>query len=116
MLRRACLYPRCRNMAAPGGSYCDPHLLPRQRAKSLKRNAQRRNGNDAARRLRRQVNTDEGATCGRCLQHFPATFIEVDHLVPLADGGRDVEGNVWALCKDCHRSKTTAETQRRARG
>ena len=118
MLRRSCLYPRCRNLAAPGGTYCDPHYLPRARVKDRAHTARRKaaGGNGAARRLRSWVNTQGEACCGRCLQLFAASALDVDHLVPLADGGMDVESNVWPLCKECHISKTRAETSRRAAG
>jgi 5-methylcytosine-specific restriction protein A len=35
-----------------------------------------------------------------------------DHVVPLAEGGRDEETNVQAICMDCHREKTERESQR----
>ena len=42
-------------------------------------------------------------TCG--LFPIPPTF-EVDHIVELQDGGRDVAENLQALCVSCHRDKT----------
>lgn len=41
---------------------------------------------------------------------------EVDHKVPLWDGGTDDEDNKWLLCRPCHEEKTAAEATRRARG
>jgi 5-methylcytosine-specific restriction protein A len=38
-----------------------------------------------------------------------------DHVVPLAEGGRDDDSNIQPLCEDCHRSKTQREAAR-ARG
>ncbi len=41
---------------------------------------------------------------------------EVDHVVPLWDGGRDDESNYQSLCVPCHKAKTAGEAARRARG
>jgi 5-methylcytosine-specific restriction enzyme A len=51
-------------------------------------------------------------TCRQCGER--AT--EVDHVTPLADGGRDIDSNKQALCEPCHTNKTQAEAaQARAR-
>jgi 5-methylcytosine-specific restriction enzyme A len=39
-----------------------------------------------------------------------------DHIVPLGEGGLDVESNTQALCAKCHDAKTQAEAIDRARG
>ena len=44
--------------------------------------------------------------CARCGQR--AT--EVDHKQPRHLGGSDAPGNLQALCADCHRVKTAAES------
>lgn len=41
---------------------------------------------------------------------------EVDHRLPLIDGGGEDEGNLWGLCHDCHADKTAREASRRAQG
>ena len=35
-----------------------------------------------------------------------------DHIVPLAEGGRDTDDNTQALCEACSDTKTAAESQR----
>jgi 5-methylcytosine-specific restriction protein A len=45
-----------------------------------------------------------------------AVATERDHIVPLWAGGLDVESNVQALCVDCHKIKTAAESRVRYRG
>ncbi|MBM7770641.1 5-methylcytosine-specific restriction endonuclease McrA [Actinokineospora baliensis] len=35
--------------------------------------------------------------------------MDVDHVVPLRDGGLDVPDNVRALCRPCHAVKTAEE-------
>lgn len=37
---------------------------------------------------------------------------EVDHIVPLSEGGSDDRSNKQGICKDCHRAKTAAESAR----
>lgn len=40
-----------------------------------------------------------------------------DHVVPLAEGGQDDDGNTQGLCDDCHEAKSLAERLRgRQRG
>ena len=45
-----------------------------------------------------------------------AAAMHVDHVVPLADGGPDVEANMQSLCIPCHKMKTNRENARRAAG
>lgn len=50
----------------------------------------------------------ETATGLRCV-------LDVDHIVRLVDGGTDDRANLQALCKSCHRLKTSFERTRGAR-
>jgi 5-methylcytosine-specific restriction protein A len=47
---------------------------------------------------------------GRCLRCgwalTPGTRWEVDHVIPLALGGRDASDNMQVLCSPCHGGKT----------
>jgi 5-methylcytosine-specific restriction protein A len=38
---------------------------------------------------------------------------ELDHIIPLSDGGDDTEDNYQGLCKPCHKAKTKQENKRR---
>lgn len=40
---------------------------------------------------------------------------EVDHIIPLAEGGTDDERNLRAINHDCHEKKTRAEAKRAKR-
>ena len=40
---------------------------------------------------------------------------QADHVVPLAEGGKDVPENLQRLCQPCHKAKTTNQARRRAR-
>ncbi|HEY2030030.1 MAG TPA: HNH endonuclease [Myxococcales bacterium] len=43
--------------------------------------------------------------CAYCGNRFPAGQLTMDHVVPVARGGRSVKGNVVASCKDCNNRK-----------
>ncbi|WP_326811566.1 HNH endonuclease signature motif containing protein [Streptomyces scopuliridis] len=49
------------------------------------------------------------ASCDWCLNDFPASGVDVDHVRPLSLGGEDVDGNVQVLCRRCHGLKTRTE-------
>jgi len=62
--------------------------------------------------LRRRL-FDEQPLCVSCLElgrTEPATIR--DHIVPLAEGGLDLEANTQALCAACHDRKSALETKR----
>jgi 5-methylcytosine-specific restriction endonuclease McrA len=48
--------------------------------------------------------------CGRVVSGHEAN---VDHIVPLEDGGSDRDDNLQTLCRSCHGTKTHAEQRRR---
>lgn len=51
--------------------------------------------------------------CDECQEaQFPRVADEVDHIVPLSQGGTDDPSNLRAIHHDCHKAKT----QREARG
>jgi 5-methylcytosine-specific restriction enzyme A len=50
------------------------------------------------RRLQRGV-------CAYCEKVFAAADLTMDHVVPVARGGRSVKGNVVPACKDCNNQK-----------
>ena len=59
-----------------------------------------------SRSLRIEIAYRQRYACQACgLFPIPPTF-EVDHIVALQDGGRDVAENLQALCVACHRDKT----------
>ena len=43
--------------------------------------------------------------CAWCGKKVPARELTMDHVVPVARGGRSVKGNVVASCKDCNTRK-----------
>ncbi len=43
--------------------------------------------------------------CGYCGHAFPAKELTMDHIVPVARGGRSTKGNVLPACKECNTKK-----------
>jgi 5-methylcytosine-specific restriction enzyme A len=43
--------------------------------------------------------------CHYCEQKFPASVLTMDHVVPLARGGRSTPGNLVPACLPCNQSK-----------
>jgi len=66
-----------------------------------------------ARRLRVWSRDPYCAGCGE-LTRFPDGF-QLDHIVALANGGEDTEGNCQVLCHPCHEAKTRRDLGQAAR-
>ncbi len=43
----------------------------------------------------------------------PSSNLELDHRIPLSEGGSNDHDNLWLLCIDCHKRKTSAERSAR---
>lgn len=43
--------------------------------------------------------------CHYCGRAAPAKALTMDHIVPMARGGRSTKGNVVPACKDCNNKK-----------
>ena len=61
-----------------------------------------------ARELRKTAHFQElfrKGICYYCKVHFPADELTIDHIVPLARGGRSTKGNMVVCCKQCNNDK-----------
>ena len=47
---------------------------------------------------------DKGV-CHYCEKPFPPSELTMDHLIPLARGGKTTKGNVVPACKECNNKK-----------
>ena len=63
---------------------------------------------------KKRIAAATGWRCYACDILLPSTY-EIDHKVPLFEGGPDTPENCGPLCPDCHRRKTEEESIRRAR-
>ena len=43
--------------------------------------------------------------CNYCRRATPAGDLTMDHIVPIARGGKSTKGNVAAACKECNNAK-----------
>lgn len=57
-------------------------------------------------RVRFEVFKRDAFTCQYCGAHPPDVLLEIDHIVPVADGGGNEEGNLVTSCVDCNRGKS----------
>ena len=100
-LARACAHPGCRDHAQRGSTTCHAHR-PATLPDAAPRETSARRGYDARwRRIRASV-LYRSPLCVHC----GAAATEVDHIVPLADGGTHAHSNLQPLCKPCHSRKT----------
>ena len=73
--------------------------------------AEIKRGREKARALR---NTDwwrarlSKGVCHYCGREVGADALTMDHVIPLARGGKSVKSNVVPCCKDCNSNKKTA--------
>lgn len=56
-------------------------------------------------KLRFDVFKRDGFACSYCGKTPPAVILEIDHVIPLADGGPDDIANLTTACLDCNRGK-----------
>lgn len=65
--------------------------------------------------VRRRVAAKNKWRCEACSEVLSAAF-QIDHIIPLSEGGADDETNFQVLCPNCHATKTLNEAiERRAR-
>jgi 5-methylcytosine-specific restriction protein A len=107
--KRPCSYPGCPNLT--DGRFCEEHA--REEAARYERY-----GRDPATRRRygrtwrkaRAAYIEAHPLCEVCEQEGRMTPAEeVHHIIPLADGGTNGDGNLMALCKSCHSKITASE-------
>ena len=101
---RPCAAPRCPGRAT-NGRYCADHAhLAKQTRKPDGRPSASARGYDAKWRRVRAAYLKRHPVCVVCGEQ--AT--EVDHIVPLVDGGTHKWDNLQAMCKTHHSQKTVA--------
>lgn len=58
-----------------------------------------------SKRVRFEVFKRDGFRCSYCGRHPPDVLLEVDHIIPVCEGGDDVDDNLTSACFDCNRGK-----------
>ena len=63
---------------------------------------------------RARILARDGWLCVHCLaKGRPQAAVEVDHIIPLEQGGSYKDANLQSLCHDCHAVKTATEQRAR---
>lgn len=62
--------------------------------------------------IERRVRKTAQNRCGYCLspQHLVMARLEIEHIIPLAQGGSNEESNLWLSCPICNRYKSDKAT------
>ncbi len=115
---KPCNAPGCGALVR-GARYCEKHQHLSAAWATSKRAERTGLSGRPWRRLRDQIlrrdsylcQCDECKRLGRLL---PAN--EVDHVIPLSQGGSDSPDNLRAINRDCHRAKTQRESRAAHRG
>lgn len=67
-------------------------------------------------KVRKAIFSRDLVLCQSCLAAGRYSVAEeIDHIIPLSQGGTDDESNLQALCKACHKAKTRLERLEGAR-
>lgn len=93
---------------ATTGPYCPAHVPQRPEAT---RAAYRAGYRDPAYYRERQATLNRAR--GVCESCGTPAKLQVDHIVPLRDGGTNTRANLQALCVPCHEAKTRGDRRRR---
>lgn len=103
-----CTYPGCNRLGF--GRRCDlhPYLNWDKRGEPTKRII-----NGEALMVARKRLFEAEPLCVHCKAAGIVRLAAIrDHIIPLAEGGPDIESNTQGLCKRCHDIKSSEESQR----
>lgn len=57
-------------------------------------------------RVRFEVFKRDAFACQYCGAHPPDVLLEIDHIIPVSEGGTNDDGNLVTSCFDCNRGKS----------
>jgi len=62
--------------------------------------------------IQRLVRAAAQNRCGYCLspQHLVMARLEIEHIIPISQGGSNDESNLWLACPICNRHKSDKTT------
>ena len=108
---RPCSYPGCPRIVR-GIPYCEEHARLAAKEYDAERPSAAARGYNANWRKLRAMYLRQHPLCEDPFEIHgarPPLAREVDHVMPLADGGTNAWDNLQALCKSCHSRKTARE-------
>lgn len=115
-LQRLCLAQGCTVIHRNNNSFCYAHqsnLVGWARIQLKKGNTTKRGYGAAWRRVRGVVLQRDKHLCAPCSNVGRVTeATEVDHRMPIVEGGTNELENLQAVCRECHKQKTQIESKR----
>ena len=63
--------------------------------------------------IRQRVALAHGYRCAGCGCVWVSSRDQIDHIIPLEQGGSNEDSNLQPLCNTCHEAKTSAEARAR---
>ena len=111
--KKPCRHPGCPELV-DGRGYCPEHTrLYNRNYEKYQRNPEIRKHYGHSWRKVRNHFIQQHPLCAHCLKNGEATLAqEVDHILPLSQGGTHDESNLQSLCKSCHSRKSAKEGSR----
>lgn len=108
--RKPCTYPGCTALTDGRSSRCPKH--PREQWAGNATSKGKRTTGRALQRARAELFA-RAPLCAHCeAEGRVAAAVIRDHIVPLAEGGEDVESNTQGLCQACSDRKSEEERKR----
>lgn len=106
---RPCKHPGCRQISAYKG-YCEQHKAD---GVPWAQSADKRLFRGRKLQKERKILFDDQPLCVMCEAEGRVSVATIrDHIIPLAEGGRDVRENTQGVCSACHEAKTKDESKR----
>ncbi len=115
---KPCHHPGCKELIREE-NYCARHNQEHQAEYEQKRDSAASRGYDAKwRRLRKMYLRAHPICTDPFKDHSKQLVVatEVDHVIPISDGGTDDWDNLQGLCKPCHSKKGAKDGHRWGRG
>ncbi len=110
---KPCSHPGCGVLVRDGTSRCPKHPQANRFADKQRGTRHERGYGTAWTKLRELILKRDAGLCQVCRTAGRIALArEVDHITPKAEGGTDSEGNLQAICRACHLTKTQAEAKR----
>lgn len=108
--KKPCAKPGCPITVARDVRFCLTHTVEHNRAYNKRRGSASSQGYGVAWRRLRTLQLAREPLCRiHRARGETVSAVEVDHIVPKAQGGRDAFENLQSLCKSCHSAKTARE-------
>ena len=76
-----------------------PKIRPKIVAKVRRNKTQAYGAREEWERIKAAVKHRDQYRCRRC---HSTTNLQIDHIIPVAAGGRTIMQNLWTLCDTCH--------------